>query len=296
VREPERPRQTQTRLGSYSRCCSACLVLSPAAQHFAQMQPHGAWCMGLLAAVLASAALAGTAAADVDVCVIGAGPAGIGAALGLASKGKSFVLLERNGWVGCVAIAPPASNRALTSPDSRVLVSSGQTSPEYRDPATGSRLHMGAVVLTPPDYPLLMELANFVGLGVQPYSTGQGAYLWGASGPVSIITAHANASGTAPVYLRHAADDFPGLAYAMQRYGQLRRDLMPLLLNPGGLSAVLRARPELAVNGDAWLQANHLSVVAPICAPNDGPKSPCNNPGNPPEANPRKPRLAHPPS
>ena len=205
------------------------------------MLRHGAWCMAALAVLLASAALAVTAA-DVDVCVIGAGPAGIGAALGLASKGKSFVLLERNGWVG------------------------GQTSPEYRDPATGSRLHMGAVVLTPPDYPLVMQLADQVGLGVQPYSTGQGAYFWGASGPLRIITPHANASGTAPVFLRHAADDFLGLAVAMQRYSQMRRDLMPLLLNPGGLPAVLRAAPELAVNGDAWLAANHLSELAPICA------------------------------
>ena len=207
------------------------------------MQRHGVHLVGVLAALLASAAAVTAAPRDsVDVCVVGAGPAGIGAALGLAAKGKSFLLLERDGWVG------------------------GQTSPEYRDPVTGRRLHLGAVVLTPPDYPLVMELAQQVGLGVQPYSTGQGAYLWGASGPLRVITPHANQSGTAPAFLSRAADDFPGFSRAMKRYSQLRRDLMPLLLAPGGLPAVLRAAPELAVNGDAWLAANHLSEIAPICA------------------------------
>jgi monoamine oxidase len=62
-----------------------------------------------------------------DVCVVGAGPAGIGAALALTDKGKTVALLEREAVAG------------------------GQTAPEYRDPASGFRVHMGAVVITPPD-------------------------------------------------------------------------------------------------------------------------------------------------
>jgi hypothetical protein len=83
-----------------------------------------------------------------DTCIIGAGPAGIGAALALTDKGlgTSFVLLEREKAVG------------------------GQTLPAYTDPATGAcrcsaifllrliianagfRVHMGAIgaVLTLP--------------------------------------------------------------------------------------------------------------------------------------------------
>lgn len=80
---------------------------------------------------------------SVQVCVVGAGPAGVAAATALARKGKSVVLLERDDAAG------------------------GQTTPAYTDPATGFRLHMGAIMLTPPDYPIVMEYARRVGLGVE---------------------------------------------------------------------------------------------------------------------------------
>ena len=73
--------------------------------------------------------LAQAADEALDVCIIGAGPAGVGAALALAKKshatGNTFALLERQAVVG------------------------GQTTPQYRDPATGFRVHMGAVCAFP---------------------------------------------------------------------------------------------------------------------------------------------------
>lgn len=44
--------------------------------------------------------LAAVADETVDVCVVGAGPAGIGAALGLMEKGKTVALLERDDRAG----------------------------------------------------------------------------------------------------------------------------------------------------------------------------------------------------
>jgi len=96
------------------------------------------WAFARIALFLALS-LKGADAEYKDVCIIGAGPAGIGAALALTDKGlgTSFVLLEREQAVG------------------------GQTLPAYTDPATGAchaahsillthsnagfRVHMGAI-------------------------------------------------------------------------------------------------------------------------------------------------------
>jgi phytoene dehydrogenase-like protein len=78
-----------------------------------------------------------------DVCIVGAGPAGIGAALALSDKGRSVALLEREAVAG------------------------GQTAYQYVDPASGFRVHMGAIVITPPDYPTVMEYARRTGVGVE---------------------------------------------------------------------------------------------------------------------------------
>jgi NADPH-dependent 2,4-dienoyl-CoA reductase/sulfur reductase-like enzyme len=97
-------------------------------------------------AVAAAAAGAGAAAAPSeyrDVCVVGAGPSGVAAALALTQKNKTVALLERLPGVG------------------------GQTYPSYTDPASGFRLHMGAVVLIQPDYRVVTGFATQFGLGIK---------------------------------------------------------------------------------------------------------------------------------
>jgi phytoene dehydrogenase-like protein len=99
-----------------------------------------------LACVARAAAGAGTAAASGeyrDVCVVGAGPSGVAAALALAQKNKTVALLERLPGVG------------------------GQTFPSYTDPSSGFRLHMGAVVLVQPDYRVVSGFAAQLGLGIK---------------------------------------------------------------------------------------------------------------------------------
>ena len=93
------------------------------------------------ACILLLAASAAAADEQLDVCIVGAGPAGIGAATALAAKGRSVALVER------------------------AAVAGGQAALEYRN--NGWRLHMGAIVLTPPDYPLIMAAAQHVGIGVE---------------------------------------------------------------------------------------------------------------------------------
>jgi len=206
----------------------------------------------LLLLAVSTLTIATDAQTDVDVCIIGAGPAGIGAALGLKKKGKTVRLIERYTIVG------------------------GQTSLSYTDPDSGRRLHMGAVVLTPPDYPHVMALAATVGLGVQPYLDSRiGTYFLPNNGvlarqpPLALIPSHPALNGTqlaAPAYLRYVAEDFPGFQAAMKQYASLRRSLLPLLLAPGGLPAVYRSAPQLAMNMDAWLNSHHLAVLIPLCA------------------------------
>jgi phytoene dehydrogenase-like protein len=97
-------------------------------------------------ALLALACARAGAAAEVeyrDVCVVGAGPSGVAAALALTQKNKTVALLERLPGVG------------------------GQTFPSYTDPASGFRVHMGAIVLVQPDYPIVSAFAKQVGLGVE---------------------------------------------------------------------------------------------------------------------------------
>ena len=103
------------------------------------------WQLALLLCLPAAIAAGATDAAD--VCVVGAGPSGIGAALALADKGKTVALLERDGHAG------------------------GQTAPQYVDPVSGFRTHQGAIVLTPADYPTVLRYAAKVGLGIELYSS-----------------------------------------------------------------------------------------------------------------------------
>lgn len=82
--------------------------------------PPLAWHLAACAAALLLLAPAAHAATEtVDVCVIGAGPSGIGAALALADKGKTVTLLERDDRAGgqtkpCV---PPCHLRFLPAAD-----------------------------------------------------------------------------------------------------------------------------------------------------------------------------------
>jgi NADPH-dependent 2,4-dienoyl-CoA reductase/sulfur reductase-like enzyme len=96
-------------------------------------------CAHAVAAAAASEAAGGEYR---DVCVVGAGPSGVAAALALTQKNITVALLERLPGVG------------------------GQTFPSYTDPASGFRLHMGAIVLGEQDYRIVMGFAKQVGLGV----------------------------------------------------------------------------------------------------------------------------------
>jgi hypothetical protein len=66
--------------------------------------------------------------------------------------------------------------------------------------------------------------------------------------------------------LRGAANAFPGFGAAFRRYGLLYKSLKPTLLLIGGLPAVIRAKPELGRNADAWFRDNDLALIIPIAA------------------------------
>ena len=103
----------------------------------------------VLAAALSTARAQAAAAAPVervDVCVVGAGPAGVAAALSLARRNKTLALLERRDGVG------------------------GQAYANYTDPSTGERLLLGAVILSDEDYTVL-RFAKELGIGTQARTT-----------------------------------------------------------------------------------------------------------------------------
>ena len=205
--------------------------------------PPPAWHLAACAAallLLAPVALAVTE--SVDVCVVGAGPSGIGAALALADKGKTVALLERDDRAG------------------------GQTKPEYVHPETGFRTHQGAIFLTPADYPTVLRYATRVGLGIELYSSDPIATSFvlrdGDSQPM-LLTAPDSPYNER---LRTLAADFRGFLNACRRFSVIYKKLKPTLFKRGGLPAVLRAAPELAANMDAWLEDNDLSLLNPIAA------------------------------
>ena len=105
----------------------------------------------LLAALLvaAAAAAAGARAADDnhlplyhDACVVGAGPAGLAAAVALSRRNRSVALLERRDGVG------------------------GQGNATWTD-AAGFRLNMGAVIFAPVEDVRVMAFAKELGIGWQ---------------------------------------------------------------------------------------------------------------------------------
>jgi hypothetical protein len=70
----------------------------------------------------------------------------------------------------------------------------------------------------------------------------------------------------AAAVLRGAANAVPGFGAAFRRYGALYKSLKPTLLLNGGLPAVIRAKPELGRNMDAWMRDNGLELVIPLAA------------------------------
>ena len=199
-----------------------------------------AWAVLLLLA-LAPRGAAGTAQ-QVDVCIIGAGPSGIGAALALTEKGKTVALLEREDRAG------------------------GQTAPQYVDPATGFRTHQGAIYMTPPDYSLVIDYARRVGVGIEPYSSEPiGSSFYVASGNVEPVVITAPDSPY-QARLHNLAGDFRGFVNVMRRFRALYKTYKPILFARGGMPAILRAAPELAQNMDAWLEQHDLSLLNPIAA------------------------------
>lgn len=70
--------------------------------------------LAVAAACLAGASPAAVEVpADCDVCVVGAGPAGIGAALASAAAGARTVVLERNGFVGGTTVSAEVTDIGL---------------------------------------------------------------------------------------------------------------------------------------------------------------------------------------
>jgi hypothetical protein len=120
-------------------CLAATLLLACAATATAQAPAPK------LAASPQHAMNLGSAAAGEyrDVCVVGAVAAGMAAALALARRNKSVALLERSAGVG------------------------GQCDAEYIDPASGFRLHMGAVFINPVTHLRVMALAKELGIGIE---------------------------------------------------------------------------------------------------------------------------------
>ena len=205
------------------------------------MAPRSAACTALVLLALVPRKAAGTAQ-TVDVCIIGAGPSGIGAALALTQKDKSVALLERENRAG------------------------GQTAPQYVDPASGFRTHQGAIYMTPPDYSLVIDYASRVGVGIEPYSSdpiGSSFYVASGNAQPVVITAP---DSPQMARLHNLAGDFRGFVNAMRRFRALYKTLKPTLFGRGGMPAILRAAPELAQNMDAWLAQHDLSLLNPIAA------------------------------
>jgi NADPH-dependent 2,4-dienoyl-CoA reductase/sulfur reductase-like enzyme len=93
-------------------------------------------------AVDAAASAAASPPAVADVCVVGAGPAGLAAALALSRRNVTVALLERQAGVG------------------------GQTFASYVDEA-GFKVHLGAIFLIPDSYPRTVALAKELGIGIE---------------------------------------------------------------------------------------------------------------------------------
>jgi hypothetical protein len=123
-------------------CLAAALLLACAAAA-AAAAPAPAPAAASLSQHAAEAARPAGSGEYRDVCVVGAGPAGMAAALALARRNKSVALLERNKSVG------------------------GQCDGEYIDPASGFRLHMGAAILNPVTSVRIMALAKELGIGIE---------------------------------------------------------------------------------------------------------------------------------
>jgi hypothetical protein len=129
-------------------CLAAALLLACAAAATAAQAPSPAPVLAAAPQQAVELASAAAAAGDYrDVCVVGAGPAGMAAALALARRNKSVALLERSTSVG------------------------GQCDAEYIDPASGFRLHMGAVIFNPVADVRLMALAKELGIGAEARPT-----------------------------------------------------------------------------------------------------------------------------
>lgn len=198
----------------------------------------------LLAALLLCAiarlgsAASASSAAHFDVCVVGAGPAGVAATQTLIEKGKRVALLEREAFVG------------------------GQTAPKYVDPSSGFRVLMGAIVLAPGDYPITMRYAQMVGLGIQPYWKPNSSYLFagGDSSPI-LLPASPNGVTSMPGLL-----NLPGLGDAFKLYASHYRRLTPTLRLLGGLPVILKADPGLSAPMDRWMADIGAAALLPIAA------------------------------
>lgn len=64
--------------------------------------------------------------------------------------------------------------------------------------------------------------------------------------------------------IQSLAADFSAFKRAMTKFEGLYHALKPYLFQSGGLAAVLRSAPELAVNMDAWLESHDLSLLNPL--------------------------------
>lgn len=184
--------------------------------------------------VLLSAATASknatTSASDerADVCIVGAGPSGVGAAVALADRNYSVALLERADGVG------------------------GQAYASYTDPSSGFRLHTGAIIILTADYPRVLALARRLDIDVEPYAVAFRTMM--KDGRIS-----ANGTSGTTVMMEPLR---PAVVDALRRFAAAVAAVAPALRARGGLPVTLHMAPALAAPADAWLQSIGAGVLA----------------------------------
>jgi hypothetical protein len=131
------------------RLAAAVLVCARAAARTSMLPAVALLAIALLSGACGHAfgAINDAGAQSRDVCVVGAGPAGVAAALSLSRRNRTVALLEREDGVGGQAYAP------------------------YTDPASGFKVNLGAIIIVPLDYPRVLAFARELNIDIEVRGT-----------------------------------------------------------------------------------------------------------------------------